>query len=203
MENTNNNGYCHCCRTKTTFVIKGPWLRDQYLCLNCHSIPRQRALSYILDRHIHDWESYTIHESSPSNDFIKRYCKAYSSSQYFQDINPGEEKDGIKCENLENLTFADSTFDIFITQDVFEHIFNPDIASKEIMRVLKPGGIHLFTTPKNHTIKKSYPRAKLNQNGTIEHLYEEQYHGNPIGDGRSLVTWDYGNDFEFTRGGLI
>lgn len=28
------------------------------------------------------------------------------------------------------------------------------------------------------------------------HLQEAQYHGNPIGDGRSLVTWDYGDDFE-------
>jgi hypothetical protein len=22
------------------------------------------------------------------------------------------------------------------------------------------------------------------------------FHGNPVGDGRSLVTWDYGDDFE-------
>lgn len=133
MENKKNNGYCHCCRTKTVFKITGPWLRDQYLCENCHSIPRQRALSYILDHHILNWESLTVHESSPSNDFIKRYCKSYSSSQYFKMYNLGKEKDGIRCENLEKLTFSDNTFDIFVSQDVFEHIFNPDIATKEIM----------------------------------------------------------------------
>ena len=33
--------------------------------------------------------------------------------------------------------------------------------------------------------------------GDIQYLLEAQYHGNPIGDGRSLVTWDYGDDFEY------
>jgi SAM-dependent methyltransferase len=197
MENEKNNGYCHCCSTKTVFEITGPWLRDQYLCENCHSIPRQRALSYILDRFILNWKSLAIHESSPSNDFIKRYSADYSSSQYFTDSINGEFINGIRCENLEKLTFSDNTFDIFITQDVFEHIFNPDIAVKEIMRVLKPGGIHIFTTPKHKKVTKSYARAKLKKSGKIQHLYEEQYHGNPIGDGHSLVTWDYGDDFEF------
>jgi hypothetical protein len=60
---------------------------------------------------------------------------------------------------------------------------------------LKPGGMHIFTAPKHKGIKKSYPRAKLTE-GRVEYLLEEQYHGNPVGDGRSLVTWDYGDDFE-------
>lgn len=102
---------------------------------------------------------------------------------------------GVRCENLEQLTFPNESFDIVITQDVFEHIFNPAVAAREIMRVLKPGGAHLFTAPKHKSISKSYPRAIM-LDGTIEHLHEEQYHGNPVGDGRALVTWDYGNDFE-------
>jgi hypothetical protein len=60
---------------------------------------------------------------------------------------------------------------------------------------LKPGGIHLFTAPKHKNLLKSRPRAKLIE-GSIEYLLEAQYHGNPVGDGRSLVTWDYGADFE-------
>ena len=30
----------------------------------------------------------------------------------------------------------------------------------------------------------------------MRHLLPETYHGSPIGDGRSLVTWDYGADFD-------
>jgi SAM-dependent methyltransferase len=197
-------GYCHCCRSETVFESKDAWLRDFYTCNKCLSIPRQRAIQHVLDRHFPGWEKQAIHESSPSNKFIAQYCDSYSSSEFFGDMKPGEMKDGVRCENLEKLTFADSSFDIFITQDVFEHIFNPDIAAKEIIRVLKPGGVHVFTAPKLKNIRKSCARATI-RNGVIDYLAEAQYHGNPPGegpilvtkDGPFLVTWDYGDDFEF------
>jgi hypothetical protein len=191
-----NSGYCHCCRSETSFESRQSWLRDHYFCLKCHSIPRQRHIQYVLDRYFSGWEKLNIHESSPSNILISQYCTSYSSSYFFSDTICGEEKNGVRCENLEQLTFPDNTFDIFITQDVFEHIFNPDVAAKEIVRVLKPEGIHIFTAPKHKTVRKSYARAAL-KDGAIEYLSDAQYHGNPIGDGRSLVTWDYGDDFEF------
>lgn len=191
-----NIGYCHCCRKNSLFKSTESWLRDHYLCSNCLSIPRQRHLQYILDSQFKGWEKASIHESSPSNAFLSQYSRNYSSSQYFPNTKLGASKDGVRCENLESLTFSDSSFDIFITQDVFEHIFDPAKAAKEIARVLKAGGIHVFTAPKHKGISASYPRAALQSNGDIEYILEAQYHGNPIGDGKSLVTWDYGSNFE-------
>jgi SAM-dependent methyltransferase len=150
----------------------------------------------VLDRHFAGWEELNIHESSPSNNLIAQYCRSYTASQFLSDTQYGGMKNGVRCESLEQLTFADETFDIFITQDVLEHIFNPNIAAQEVMRVLKPGGIHIFTAPKHKGLSKSHPRALANADG-IQYLLEEQYHGNPVGDGRSLVTWDYGDDFEY------
>jgi hypothetical protein len=37
----------------------------------------------------------------------------------------GELVSGVRCEDLEHLTFTDATFDIHITQDVMEHVFSP------------------------------------------------------------------------------
>lgn len=175
--------------------MNNAWLRDNYICTKCFSIPRQRHLQLILDSYFKGWEALSIHESSPSNDLISKYCSAYSSSQYFEGVELGSMNNGSRCENLEQLSFSDNTFDIFVTQDVFEHVFNPDDAAREIMRVLKSGGAHVFTAPKHKEIQKSYPRAKL-ENGNISYLMEAMYHGNPVGDGRALVTWDYGDDFE-------
>ena len=110
-------------------------------------------------------------------------------------MEPGTLHAGSRCENLEALTFADNTFDLFVTQDVFEHVFRPDLASQEIMRVIKPGGAHVFTAPKHKGLRQTRQRARF-ESGGIVHLLEEQFHGNPIGDGRALVTWDYGDDFE-------
>ena len=74
-----------------------------------------------------------------------------------------------------------------------EHVFDPGKALSEIMRVLKDGGCHVFTTPV-HRDRVSIPRAKL-VDEKIEYLLEAQYHGNPISSEGSLVTWDYGTDF--------
>jgi len=190
-----NEGYCSVCQGRTTFVAEGEWLRDQYICSRCRSIPRQRALIEVLDQLVPRWPELRIHESSPTMKFFANQCRGYSYSFFFEDIGPGEYKNGLPCENLEQLTFADRSFDIFITQDVMEHVFDPQRALMEIMRVLDHGGLHIFTTPKHKHLTKSYARARLS--GTaVEHLFEPQYHGSPIGDGRALVTWDYGTDFE-------
>jgi SAM-dependent methyltransferase len=170
-------------------------LRDQYLCGRCHSIPRQRAVNLTLDTYLPGWEDSAIHESSPTNDFISRYARHYSRSYLFDDVSPGQERDGDRCENLERLTFDDETFDLFVTQDVLEHVLMPDRAVREIMRVLKPHGAHVFTTPKHADLTETRPRVSFDH-GTLVHLLEAEYHGNPVGDGRALVTWDYGDDFE-------
>ncbi len=190
-----NAGWCACCRTDSQFEETGPWLRDQYLCVRCQSIPRFRAINLTLDGYFPGWEQMAIHESSPSNDFIRRYASTYSWSFYFEGVQPGTDHQGSRCENLERLTFPDSTFDLFVTQDVFEHVFEPARAVSEIMRVLKPGGAHVFTAPKHKGLAQTARRARLSDGGIV-HLKEAQYHGNPIGDGRALVTWDYGDDFE-------
>jgi SAM-dependent methyltransferase len=190
-----NRGWCACCRSDSEFVETGTWLRDRYLCARCQSIPRFRAVNLTLDTYFPEWEHLTIHESSPSNDFIRRYSQSYSCSYFFDGVPVGTEHQGTRCENLERLTLADDSFDLFVTQDVLEHVFQPDQAVREIMRVVKPGGAHVFTAPKHKGLRATCQRARLDD-GTIVNLLEPQYHGNPIGDGRALVTWDYGDDFE-------
>jgi SAM-dependent methyltransferase len=196
MDFTGNRGYCSICEADTQFIVKHPWLRDFYVCEKCGTCPRQRAVAEILTWVRPHWRKCSIHESSPCIPFFEQQCPLYTKSYYFEEIPVGSlDPAGRRCENLEYLTFPDETFDIFITQDVLEHVFNPDKALAEIMRVLRTGGLHIFTAPKHKGILKTYQRARLN-NGQVEHLHEANYHGNPIADGRSLVTWDYGADFD-------
>jgi SAM-dependent methyltransferase len=98
-----------------------------------------------------NWKDLNIHESSPSNCSITtkltRECKGYIGSQYYPRQKFGEIINGYYNENLEEQTFEDEVFDIVITQDVFEHIYNPAKAFSEIARTLKFGGAHIFTVP--------------------------------------------------------
>ncbi len=103
------------------------------------------------------------------------------------------------------MTFENDLFDIFVTQDVFEHVIHPDMAFREIARVLKPGGIHIFTVPLYRELQVTRPRI-VETNGEIQHILEPVYHGNPIDNQGSLVTFDYGMDFPeiiFRSSGMI
>jgi 2-polyprenyl-3-methyl-5-hydroxy-6-metoxy-1,4-benzoquinol methylase len=60
------------------------------------------------------------------------------------------------------LTFADGTFDLIITQDVFEHVMQPAETFREIARVLKPGGAHIFTMPWYPNLQQTLQRARMN-----------------------------------------
>lgn len=191
-----NTGFCPICQKKTVFVETGTWLRDNYFCITCKSIPRARALIHVLETHMPGWRNLSIHESSPgspSSDKMRRECPGYTSSQFFPDTAPGAYKKDIRCENIEALTFKDSHFDLFITQDVLEHVFSPEKALKEIARVIKPGGAHVFSVPWYYW-KKTVRRATHNNGGILHHLPAE-YHGNPIDEKGSLVVSEMGSEF--------
>jgi len=45
------------------------------------------------------------------------------------------------------LPFEDETFDSVLSNQVFEHVFNPEQFLKEVNRVLKPDGLFLVSVP--------------------------------------------------------
>jgi SAM-dependent methyltransferase len=192
-----NKGYCPICEADTHFIEWGTWLREDYKCKKCKSIPRQRALISVLNQNFPQWKDLAIHESSPggrSSDYIKRLCRQYTASQFYPDLPLGTIVGNFTCEDLSRLTFESNQFDLLVSQDVFEHVINPESAFSEIARVLKPGGAHIFTMPWYPELKSTRIRA-VDKEGTIVHLEEPVYHGNPISKDGSLVTRDWGLDF--------
>lgn len=195
MIGTSHPGYCPICESPSHFYTGSEWLRDYYICVNCRSNPRQRALMVVLKLLHPNYKEMSIHETSPDGANSKKLaedCPGYSSSQYLSNVEFGQTVDGVRCESVESLTFDDESFDLFISQDVFEHVMNPITGFVEVMRILKPGGAHIFTVPRmpNH---KTVTRARL-VNGEIEYLLEKEYHQNPVDPEGSLVVTSWGND---------
>jgi len=145
-----------------------------------------------------NWKEKIIHESSPINRGasvrLARECPRYIPSQLFVDTPLGQEKIGVRCENLERLTFQDESIDLHITQDVMEHVFNPASVFREIARTLKPGGAHVFTVPLVNKHRPSQTRAIAGAEGKLTHLLPPVYHGNPVSSNGALVTVDWGFD---------
>ena len=193
-------GTCDICETNVTFVSESEWFRDYLLCSYCGSIPRERALMRTIKQFFPDFTNLVIHESSPIGRGVStrlaRECRHYTLSHYFLDTALGEidSRTHARCENLEHLTFPDATFDLLITQDVMEHVFDPEAAFREIGRVLKPSGAHIFTVPLVNKAAPTRRRARRETSGKIRYLQEPEYHGNPVDPHGSLVTMDWGYD---------
>ena len=191
-------GYCSCCRSKTYFVSLNSWLRDNFQCSNCGSIPRNRALIQVLQKYYPNWKDLAIHESSPSGGgasaLIRRHCAHYIASQYYPMHPLGSIVGEYRNEDLERQTYADGSFDVVITQDVMEHVYDPSSAFREIARTLRPGGSHIFSVPLVNKHQPTQVWATRNPDGSPNFLNEPDYHGNPVDPRGSPVTMRWGYD---------
>ena len=169
-------------------------------CMNCGCIPRERALMTVIEMFYPNWRELKIHESSPikrgASIKLKNECKNYTASQFWPDKKFGKVYDGFYNIDLENQHFNNDKFDLVITQDVFEHIYNPDKAFKEIYRTLKIDGAHICTIP---MVNKDKPTEKwsIKKNDEIIFLNEPEDHGNPVDKDGSPVSYHYGYDLCF------
>lgn len=198
-------GHCPLCEQDVQFEMKQPGFFRSMRCSECDSGPRQRALWLALNGAFPKWRDRVIHEGSPGWDRVSqrlvRECKYYTASQYDPGFPSGHfvEKTSLPCgkffiQNLEEQTFDDESFDLVITQDVFEHVFDPFRAISEIARTLRPGGATLMTVPVVRKFAPSRRRARRLMSGVVQHLVPAEYHGNPMSNDGSLVTVDWGYD---------
>lgn len=154
---------------------------------------------HVLGKYFPNWRDLQIHESSGNwmgaSLKLLRECKNFTLSQYDPEIGFGNfhERRRYISQDLCHQTFETQSFDLVITQDVFEHIFEPDKAIREIARTLKPGGAHICTVPIVRKADASRRRARM-QGDHIIHLLPEETHGNPVGGKGALVTIDWGWD---------
>lgn len=191
-------GRCPCCDKDVVFRARNSWLRDSFLCTNCTSIPRERAIMLIIEKVLPNWKDLKIHESSPGNKGaslkLKENCIGYIASQYFPGEKFGTSIGDFRNEDLENQTFENESFDLVVSQDVMEHVYDPEQAFKEIARTLKKGGYYIFTTPLVNKFRPSEVWAKKGEGGKPIFLKEPEYHGNPVDPEGSPVTMHWGYD---------
>jgi SAM-dependent methyltransferase len=63
----------------------------------------------------------------------------------FTEGEPGP--DAPRSEDLTRLSYPDESFDLVLTSETLEHVPDLDAALGQILRVLRPGGRHIFTVP--------------------------------------------------------
>ena len=204
-------GVCVPCDTKMAFLVDmqsggkrhahgwTPNWRERLECPLCRMNNRQRLMATLVKQalsakpaqHVYFLEQVTSIFNWAQTTFTQHQI---SGSEYLgHEYAGGAVVKGIRHEDVENLSFADETLDLIISNDVFEHVPNPAKAFSECFRVLKPGGIMLATMPFHRDKDLSVIRAKLTD-GKLEHILPPAFHGNPVSADGSLVFTDFGWD---------
>lgn len=199
-------GRCNICGRRTLFYTKqAGHVRESLFCFWCKSVSRKRHVAkIILEKFAPQAQSLSGARealsklniySAVSNDALQKFLGSgnpnFACSELFPDVQEGMEVGGVLCQNLERLTFADESFDLVITEDVFEHVRRPEQGFREVHRVLKSGGYHIFTVPFNF----DRPTVQRIDTATDRDVYllPPEYHGDTLRE-RILVYTDFGYD---------
>jgi hypothetical protein len=90
-------------------------------------VPRNRRVIAVLDLVRPDWASGDLWEIAPfgpTSARLQSLCDGYLGTHYWPDLPPGGERWGYTCQDVEAPTFPDASFDVVVSQDVFEHVFD-------------------------------------------------------------------------------
>ena len=102
----------------------------------------------------------------------------------------------VRSEDLLHLSYSDASFDLVLTSETLEHVPDLDRALSELRRILRPGGVHLFTVPVVWDRPHSRTCAVVDDAGAVRQLRPPSHHGLPgTTAGDMLVFTEFGADF--------
>ncbi len=162
--------------------------------LNCRQRATVLALRHLLaGRDPRKVSIYATEAVTPLFAWLRRAYPSTIGSEYYGNAVPlGQERNGVRNEDVTALTFADASFDAVVTCDVLEHVPAYANAFRELRRVLRPGGLLLATVPFRLDRHDHLIRARLTPSGDVEHLESPELHGDPLSVGGILCYQHFG-----------
>ena len=209
LERRSIRGICNLAGAETDFSVSSDNLREDIIAQTTNSINRHRqvvcALSIAIFGHPEaslaeiaehvnrmGLRVYSAEANSALFFFLKQHLnpELFTYSEYFgEEHQSGDVVGGVCHQDLQRPSFPDESFDVVITCEVFEHIPDAIRAEREVVRILKPGGVYCFTVPFIPHGEHDLVRAVRTPDGEIKHFEEPQYHGDPLRPEEGILVY--------------
>lgn len=168
-------------------------------CCLCGAAPIATSIAKVLQDRVPGFmkkRHFELSSRGPFFEFLKKNVQLLTYSEYLDGVSPGSCRNGVQCQDVQNLTLDDSVFEVVTCTEVFEHVPDDLAGFSEIFRVLRGGGVFIFTVPLS-TVNNTIERVSVNDNELV-YLLKPTYHDDSIrGAGKVLVYRDYGLDIQY------
>lgn len=168
-------------------------LRDQLVCAHTGLAARLRFGASLALRLIDDAERadvYLTEQCTLAYRWLRQRIRGLRGSEYFDDDQApklldaltqlGCDGDELRFEDVTALSWPSASFDGVLSFEVLEHVPAHRAALAEFQRVLRPGGYLILTAPFMQDAADNLLRARMDRDGSVEHLTEPEYHGDPV-----------------------
>ena len=202
------SGICTVCGSVSEFEHNGGSVRESFRCEHCRSSLRYRGQAKAILEALGQGEA-SIEALAKSPEFacldiyepglvgpFRRYFRelpGYRQSYFWPDLPAGAVKDGVPNHDLQELDLPAESVDLVVTSDIFEHVRRPFKAFKELHRVLRVGGRHVFTVPAQFPMRMTTVKRVDTSSEEDVLLLPATYHSSGDGD-KALVYNDFGAD---------
>jgi SAM-dependent methyltransferase len=167
--------------------------REGHACATCQMSKRVRMLLWSIRRLFPSSDGLRVLHFNQINHLSPalRALGNVTETCYQQGIEHGAKVGELLNEDICHLTFPGNHFDLAIHSETLEHLFDFSRGLSEVARVLKPGGVQIYTVPLLHN-RSTRQRMQRAADGNTLHRLPTSYHGN---EGEFPVVWEFGSDF--------
>jgi len=161
-------------------------------CLSCAATVTGLSLIPVIQSHFGQsastTDAYELSTYGATLTWLEKHMHSATTSEYFPHHATGTMVGGILNQDVQRLTFPDSSFDLVTSNQVFEHVPDDLAGYRETHRVLRPGGAMIFSVPL-YDASSTLHTAEL-RNGKVVFFGEPEFHDSRIGGAKSApVFW--------------
>ncbi|MDE2964116.1 MAG: methyltransferase domain-containing protein [Acidobacteriota bacterium] len=175
--------------------------REGNCCRNCGMSKRVRMLLWSIRRRCPPGPELRILHLNQTNALAPALERLGSVTEtvHRPDRPLGSQVDGRFNEDMSRLTFEGNRFDLAVHSETLEHLLDYGQALDEVRRVLKPGGIQVYTIPLLFS-RVTRQRMTRDASGRLVSRLPPSFHGC---DREFPVIWEFGGDYIRQRGARI